>query len=82
MVVTTLIDTYLFGFIENAFKIKIDLREIIPSLNKALLLHKHSLLRNKAYVGYRFEDGLWEITKLMCSKINTEIEKNGLRIDL
>jgi len=71
---------YLFAFNKNTLSFEIDIQSIIPNLNKSLMIFKEELKKNKEWVGWRFQNGLWDNIVTMAEKINTVLDDDNSKI--
>lgn len=73
----SIIYTYLFGFKEKSLLFTIHFHDLVPDINKSLSMFKEELKVTKGWVGWRFDNGLWEDVEYMAGKINEELKKNS-----
>ena len=71
--------SYLFGYKENTLLFIIDINSLVPIINKSLMEFKESLKVNKDWVGWRFQNGLWDDVTYMVNRINETIKKNNFK---
>jgi hypothetical protein len=74
----SIIYSYLFGYKENSFNFEIDVNNLIDLINQSLKKYKKDLVKNKEWVGYRFENGLWEDIVFIAAKINDKINTHTI----
>lgn len=67
------IHDFFFGYKEGALKFSFDIETVIESINQSIPKYKEELKTDKRFLGYRFENGLWEDSENMVKRINTKI---------
>lgn len=74
----SIINTYLFGFNENALRFNIDVGTMIRPINASLQKFKDELRGNKSWVGARYSEGLLEDATKKIKKINVYLRSKRM----
>jgi hypothetical protein len=80
--VLSILHSYLFEYQENALLFQIDFHIVVPEINRGIKEFEENLKTNKEWVGWRFENGLWDVVTKMAKQINQELKKENLQIIL
>jgi hypothetical protein len=78
--VVNIVYEYILGFIREKLLFNIDIKTLIPEINAAIVKHREHLIANKDFVGYKYDNGLWDSVSSMIIKINKELEKEDIQI--
>lgn len=78
----SIICTYLFGFKEKSRLFTIHFHDLVPDINKSLSMFKEELKATKGWVGWRFDNGLWEDVEYMADKINKYLKENNAAVSI
>jgi hypothetical protein len=73
--------SYLYGYKPDSLKFKIEIEELVPTINESLKKFSDNLKTNKTWVGCRFANSLWDDINNIVPKINTMLT-NGRKIEL
>lgn len=69
----SLLHSYFFAFKEDSLVFSIDVNALIPYINHSLKAFKDDLRGNKNWIGYKFNDGLWEVIAQLAQEVNEKL---------
>ena len=72
--------SYFFGYKSGSLLFTIDISPLIPRFTESLKRFKNNLMGNKAWVGSRFQNGLWDDVVFVVNALNRRIKDQDLKI--
>jgi hypothetical protein len=74
------IHNYYLGFHDKVLQFSFDTELVVKEINEVVLKRKEYLIKCKDFVGYRFENGLWENIANMVNRLNEKVQNHKILI--